>query len=214
MIDHGWQSLANYSSAGSIIWLWRYMHLWLFWLGIKILQPRCFRIIKKKSYTLLKHPTSYSWVSSLAGPSGQCCQKSMECPNGPFLTSWPLTYDLDLWTWPRYPSTWRQCQNSSPYWNRETPQAFSNHWKKDCFTILEGEQHHLITCLFKKKIKLLVLNCSIQPIHILTISMIWMHLQNSKNSWHVKTLKSKRNLLSFSLIQLKSIIIFNFTWRL
>ncbi len=34
-----------------------------------------------------------------------------------FLTSWPwpLTYDLDLKTWPRYPSTWPPCQNSSPY---------------------------------------------------------------------------------------------------
>ncbi len=26
-----------------------------------------------------------------------------------------LTYDLGLLTWPRYPSTWPPCQNSSPY---------------------------------------------------------------------------------------------------
>ena len=34
-----------------------------------------------------------------------------------FLTSgpWPLTSDLDLWTWPRYPSTWHSSQNSTLY---------------------------------------------------------------------------------------------------
>ncbi len=34
-----------------------------------------------------------------------------------FLTSWPwpLTYDLDLPTWARYPSTWPPCKNSSLY---------------------------------------------------------------------------------------------------
>ncbi len=34
-----------------------------------------------------------------------------------FLTSWPwpLTYILDLRTWPTYPSTWPSCQKSSPY---------------------------------------------------------------------------------------------------
>ncbi len=32
-------------------------------------------------------------------------------PHGP----WPLTYDLDLRAWPRYPSTWLLCQNSSLY---------------------------------------------------------------------------------------------------
>ncbi len=34
-----------------------------------------------------------------------------------FLTwwPWPLTYDLDLRTWPRYPSTWPSCKNSGPY---------------------------------------------------------------------------------------------------
>ena len=33
---------------------------------------------------------------------------SMERLNEHFLTSrlLPLTYDLDIWTWPRYPSTW------------------------------------------------------------------------------------------------------------
>ncbi len=38
-------------------------------------------------------------------------------PNKHFLTSWPwpLTYDLDLLTWPRYPSTWLPCQNSSSH---------------------------------------------------------------------------------------------------
>ncbi len=37
--------------------------------------------------------------------------------NGFFGTRWPwpLTYDLDLWTWPRYSSTWPPCQNSSLY---------------------------------------------------------------------------------------------------
>ncbi len=28
---------------------------------------------------------------------------------------WPLTYDRDLWTWPRYLLTWPPCQNASPY---------------------------------------------------------------------------------------------------
>ena len=34
--------------------------------------------------------------------------------NWTFLTSWPwhLTYDLDLLTWPRYPSTWPPCHSS------------------------------------------------------------------------------------------------------
>ena len=43
--------------------------------------------------------------------------KSMERQNEHFLTSWPwlLNYDLDLLTWPRYPSTWPPCQNSSLY---------------------------------------------------------------------------------------------------
>ncbi len=41
----------------------------------------------------------------------------MEHTTEHFWTSWPwpLTYDLDLWTWPRYPSTWRPCQISSLY---------------------------------------------------------------------------------------------------
>ena len=73
--------------------------------------------MNKKTHMLWKHPTSSSWISSLAGPPWQCSQKSMECPNGRFLTSWPwpLTYDLDLQTWPRYSSTWSPCQNSSLY---------------------------------------------------------------------------------------------------
>ena len=28
---------------------------------------------------------------------------------------WPLTYDLDLWSWPRYSSTWPTYQKSGPY---------------------------------------------------------------------------------------------------
>ncbi len=34
-----------------------------------------------------------------------------------FLTwwPWPLTYDLDLWTWPRYPSIWPTYQKAGPY---------------------------------------------------------------------------------------------------
>ena len=34
-----------------------------------------------------------------------------------FLTSWPwpLTCDLYLWTWPKYPSTWPTHKKSSPY---------------------------------------------------------------------------------------------------
>ena len=46
----------------------------------------------KKMHTLWKHLASYSWISSLTGPSGQCCQKAMERPNEHFLTR-----DLDLW---------------------------------------------------------------------------------------------------------------------
>ncbi len=47
----------------------------------------------------------------------QGSQKSMECPNEHYLTSWPwpVTYDLDIRFWPRYPPTWPACKNSSPY---------------------------------------------------------------------------------------------------
>ncbi len=31
-----------------------------------------------------------------------------------FIIEWLLTYDLGLWTWPRYPPTWLPCQKSGP----------------------------------------------------------------------------------------------------
>ncbi len=48
-------------------------------------------------------PTSYSTITSL---HIEICIRNVWWP-------WPLTYDLDLRTWPRYPYTWPPCQNSS-----------------------------------------------------------------------------------------------------
>ena len=76
----------------------------------------CAIIHVKKPHLLWKHPMSYSWVSSLAGPYTRFSEV-----NGTFqwtfLTSWPwpLTYDLPIQLWPRYSSTWPTCQNSSLY---------------------------------------------------------------------------------------------------
>ncbi len=49
-----------------------------------------------------------------------------------FLTwwPWPLTYDLDLRTWARYPSTWPTCQNAGLYvcpFGRESETDRQNH---------------------------------------------------------------------------------------
>ena len=42
--------------------------------------------------------------------------RSMDKLQGSFTSwPWPLTYDLDLLTWPKYASTWPQCHNSSMY---------------------------------------------------------------------------------------------------
>ena len=52
---------------------------------------------------------------SLIDPSSSIRQKT---PVKHFLTCWwpwPLAYDLDLWMWPRYPSTWSTHQKSGPY---------------------------------------------------------------------------------------------------
>ncbi len=87
----------------------------------------------KKTHTLWKHPTSYSYqslflsfffgrwsyssVSSLAGEVTRLSEVNGDVPLTIYLTSWPwpLTYDIDLLTWPRYASTWPPCQNSSMY---------------------------------------------------------------------------------------------------
>ncbi len=76
----------------------------------------------KKPHMLWKHPTSYSYHSY-----SWVFQKVMVRLIEQFLISWPwsLTYDLDLPTWPRYPSTWPPCKNSSLYvssfgWDSET----------------------------------------------------------------------------------------------
>ncbi len=88
-------------------------------------------LLQKNSHLLWKHATSYSYqlysqVSSLPGS-----QESMECPNAHFLPlwPWPLTYDLDLRTWPRYLSTWK---NASLYvrpfgWDSETDTQTDTH---------------------------------------------------------------------------------------
>ena len=64
---------------------------------------------------------------------------SLRCPLTHFLTSWPwpLTYDLDLWTRPRYPSTWPPCQNPSLYvrpfgQDSETDRQTDTHTDKRC----------------------------------------------------------------------------------
>ena len=49
---------------------------------------------------------------------GCCCITTIHLIEKKFFFTWwpwPLTYDLDLRTWPRYPSTWPPCQNSGPY---------------------------------------------------------------------------------------------------
>ncbi len=60
-------------------------------------------------------------VWAIAGSSGrgklQCCF-AMDVHHGwHFLAlwPWPLTYDLDLWTWPRYHQAWSTCQYSGLY---------------------------------------------------------------------------------------------------
>ena len=82
-----------------------------------------FNTIYKKTHTLWKHPTLYSYshipefllwqVHRQVTRLSEVIGKSQWT----FLTlwPWPLTYDLDLQTWPRYPSTWPPCQNSSAY---------------------------------------------------------------------------------------------------
>ncbi len=51
----------------------------------------------------------YSWVSSLLIDSFSEVNRMSQCT---FLTSspWPLTYDLELQTWPRCSSTWPPCK--------------------------------------------------------------------------------------------------------
>ena len=81
--------------------------------------------LKKKTHTLWKQPASYMYVqthssfASLASPSMKCSSTKMTAsifstihPHQKthikrFLTQWPwpLTYDLDLITWPRYSPT-------------------------------------------------------------------------------------------------------------
>ncbi len=59
----------------------------------------------------LADPTSSSWCIL------EVHEIPLTCTVNRFWTWWPLpwTYDLDLLTWPRYPSTWPPCQNSSLY---------------------------------------------------------------------------------------------------
>ncbi len=76
---------------------------------------QCHFVVTKKCIrfenTLRRIPEFLLWQVHRQGP-----QKSMECPKWTFFTSWhwPLTYDLDLRTWPRYPPS-PPCQNSGPY---------------------------------------------------------------------------------------------------
>ncbi len=98
---------------------------------------------QKKPHTLWKHLTAYSYHSysclSFFLVNGQDSQKSMVSPIEQFLTSRPrpLTYDLDLKSWPRYPSTWPPCKNSCPYvcpfrWYSETDRRTDTHTDTQC----------------------------------------------------------------------------------
>ncbi len=44
------------------------------------------------------------------------------------LWPWPLTYDLDLKTCPKYPSTWCSCQNLGLYVNAFSRKSETNGW--------------------------------------------------------------------------------------
>ena len=68
----------------------------------------------KKNRICFENPTSYSWVSSLAGPYTQLLEV-IGTSQLILFDLMPLTFYLDLWTWLRYPSTWPACQNSTPY---------------------------------------------------------------------------------------------------
>ena len=65
---------------------------------------------------LWKHPMSL-YSLQLYYRVGFWWDIPLKYPLKHFLTSWPwpLTYDLDLQTWPRYPSTWPTYRNSSLY---------------------------------------------------------------------------------------------------
>ncbi len=82
----------------------------------------CFENTQRRSPTI--HIIMVSNISQLLLASSSLCSpiylSSSIRPKTPlkhFLTSWPwpLTYDLDLWTWPRYPSTWPTHKKSGPY---------------------------------------------------------------------------------------------------
>ncbi len=107
--------------------------------GILIMQS-CILYIKKfpnsnqkKTLMLENTPRHISTVVFLSFSSAGS-QKSMEYSNEHFLTPWPwpLTYDLDLHTWPRYLTTWPPCSNSSLYvcplgWDSETDRQTDRH---------------------------------------------------------------------------------------
>ncbi len=86
----------------------------------KSVAMRAIFIIKKTAYSLKTPDVVFLpviFLSFLFVTKVTRLSEGNGMSQGTFLTSWPwlLTYDLDLRTWPRYPSTWPPCQNSSPY---------------------------------------------------------------------------------------------------
>ncbi len=85
------------------------------------------------SVIFLSHRWSQQW-----SPRPIPLKCSLKC----FLTQWPwpLIYDLDLQTWPRYLSTWPPCQKSSPsvclfvresgnrQTHRQCQNSYTRHW--------------------------------------------------------------------------------------
>ena len=66
-------------------------------------------------------------------------ETSIEMPSKTFILT--LTYDLQLWAWPRYPPIWPPCQNSSMYvfwfgWDskmdtdKRCQNYYTPHWQK------------------------------------------------------------------------------------
>ncbi len=64
-----------------------------------------------------------------------------------FLTSWPwpLTYDLDLWTWPRYPSTWPTHQKSGPYVCPFSRESGNTHTHTDTHTHRRCQNYYTLS---------------------------------------------------------------------
>ena len=106
-----------------------------------------------------------------------------------FLTwTWPLTYDLDLRTWPRYSPIWPSIQNSGPY---------------VCPFIRESETHTLtdraktITphVSLTLSIKMYLVGYSLQSKIIILLNILPEHFRTSSWRWWKMSLSWHRTWL-------------------